>query len=194
MTNTALNNVKSIDNELRQIRLSTVPKNNLKSNQPNDTNEVTVNLDSNLHFKNHLGVLCPSIIPKDAVDSFSELLRNQVRNFASTNGLSLHELETVMSANNREVKFSIKLSALNFYGMDAAATCYLSHGHKYGLQPEWLGIKFTPQIGQTMIITGLDIDEDTGVVRVRIFNGKAALFVREKSFPRIIESFNKQFI
>jgi hypothetical protein len=143
---------------------------------------------SKLNFLNSAGINCPSTISVETVHEFEEQLRSYVREFTLRQGISLTELNVKLSQDKKEVTFFVKASSLNFYGMDKTATSYLINAEKYGFKPAWLGQKFTVTNSMDLVITGMDVSQSEAP-RLRVCNGVSTLFVKEKSFKRIIEAF-----
>lgn len=143
----------------------------------------------NLSYKNRLGVSCPNLIPVESLRDFTEMLKTHIREFTAQHGLSFSELEHIISNDQREAKLTVTLSSLNFFGMDSSAICYIKNCQTYGLKPEWFGQKFSIGSSYNMVITGMDINEATNSVRVRVFTGTTALFLRENSFDRLRAAF-----
>ncbi|MDI5833336.1 hypothetical protein OCF84_20570 (plasmid) [Shewanella xiamenensis] len=172
------------------VRLTTVqPIRSFASTSDVVVDKQTKSFDDKLAFKNKLGVSCPNLIPVESMRDFEELFKIHIREFTAKHGLSFSELESVISNDQREARLTVSISSLNFYGMDTLATCYIKMAHEYGLKPEWFGQKFTIGTATNLVITGMDINEVTKVARIRVFNGSAAVFVRENSFDRLRAAF-----
>lgn len=144
---------------------------------------------SNLNFHNSRGVSCPPTLNNDVINGLEGVLRASIREFTLQHGISLTELGLSLSEDSKEVVFTVKASALNFYGMDKTAMFYLDNCHQYGFKPSWLGLKFNALGNVDFIITGMD-KNSAGAIRVRVYNGKMTYFVKEQFFAQIIQAFD----
>lgn len=143
----------------------------------------------NLNFHNSRGVNCPATLSSDVLSGLESVIRSSIRDFTLKHGISLTELGLSLSEDSKEVVFTVKASALNFYGMDKTSMFYLDNCHRFGFKPSWLGLKFNALGNVDFVITGMD-ETSSGAIRVRVYNGKMTYFVKEPSFAQIIQAFD----